>query len=560
MHLHNISFDLTVVFILIFLILLIRFIWRDSEKRAVMSKFLQKAQAVFKSDNTPKDLEATSPKDNQSMPPPMPLDVTRYRYHHGANLGSIFILERWLTGSMFHESAKGGSELSAAESWVKVEGVEKARQRFEKHWMEYVSDADLDWLRDLGRCTTVRLPIGYFTLGPPYCDRTPFEKVSAVYQNAWQAVKYLVGRCNARGIGVLIDLHGLPGGANPNDHSGTDSSKAEFWNSRSNRDLATRCILFIAQQARNMEGVAGIQIVNEAEFDAKGMYDWYETVLLELSKTDTTVPIYISDAWNLSKAISWSQSKNNQRQQPCNPIVVDTHKYWCFSDQDKQKSAQQIISEVPKELSELDNKDGSVVDRGAAQVVVGEYSCVLDEATWSKSHGAAKEQNVRDFGTAESQLFQRRAGGSFFWTYRMDWMPGGEWGFRQMSEQHAIQRSSTSTLAPQDVRSRIDSARSQQPQRKQQTVSAHSHYWDTTAPGHYEHWRFEQGWELGFFDAMGFFGMRSQQNLAGSDKIGMLDLWCLKRFREGGQSGALVWEWEHGFRQGVRDFYECAGV
>ena len=40
----------------------------------------------------------------------------------------------------------------------------------------------------------------------------------------------------------------------------------------------------------------------------------------------------------------------------------------------------------------------------------------------------------------------------------------------------------------------------------------------------------------------------------------MLDLWILKRLKESGQGGKFVWEWEQGFRQGVRDFYQCAGV
>ena len=45
--------------------------------------------------------------------PSTPLDVIRYRYHHGTNLGSIFVLEQWLYPSMFDSGAKGGSELDA---------------------------------------------------------------------------------------------------------------------------------------------------------------------------------------------------------------------------------------------------------------------------------------------------------------------------------------------------------------------------------------------------------------------------------------------------------------
>ena len=560
MHLHA-SFDLTLLFILIFLFLLARFIWYNPERKAAMKKLLDKAKTGFRNDESSGNQHGSTQDGSEAMQQPTPADVIRYRYHHGTNIGSLFALERWLTPSMFHESAKGSSELAAVKSWVSREGIEQARERFEKHWREYVSDGDLDWLAGTAKCTTVRLPIGYFTLGPSYCDRTPFKDVSAVYQNAWESVKHLVTRCHERGIGVLIDVHGLPGGANAQDHSGTDSGKAELWSSRSNRGLATKSLCFIAQQARSMEGVAGIQIINEAEWDAKGMYEWYENVLSEMSRIDSRLPIYVSDGWNLNRAVSWGQSKNSLQATPCNPVVVDTHYYWCFTDQDKNKSPHEITNEVQSKLSEIDGKDGSVSDRGATQAVVGEYSCVLDERSWSKRRGeASKEQLVRNFGNAESQRFQHRAGGSFFWTYRMDWMPGGEWGFRQMTEQHAITPPESLMLSADEFHNRMTQAQTQKTARKHNTVSSHCQYWDTTYPGHYEHWRFEHGWDLGFHDAMGFFGMRTQQGFRGGDKIGMLELWCLKRLRESGQSGGLVWEFEQGLRQGVRDFYECVGI
>ncbi|KAK5725998.1 Glucan 1,3-beta-glucosidase 3 [Elasticomyces elasticus] len=530
-----------------------------------MKKFLNKAKSAFD-----EHLDGAGGRGQQQVPmqegqssiqPPTPKDVTRFRYHHGCNMGSVFILEKWLTGSMFPDGAPGSSELAAAEAWVKKEGVDHARQRFEKHWREYVSDGDLDWLRDHGKCTTIRLPIGYFTLGPPYCEKTPFRKVADVYQNAWHAVQQLVQRCHQRGIGVLIDLHGLPGGANAQEHSGTNSNKAELWSSSRDKDLATRCLLFIAQQARNMEGVAGLQIINEAEHgaDAKGMYEWYDHVISEVQKIDDGLPIYISDAWVLDKAASWSQGHNSIKGR-CNPVVVDTHCYWCFGDDDKRKSPQEITHEASNQLSKLDGKDGSVVDHGAAQAIVGEYSCVLGEESWAKG-GGNKDDLVRQFGNAQSQRYQQRAGGSFFWTYRMDWMPGGEWGFKQMTDSRAIIPPVSLTLSSGDVHQRIQGAQSQQQQSKQNAVGAHAHYWDTNHPGQYEHWRFEQGWDVGFHDAMTFLGMRGQagQN-NGGDKIGMLDLWVLKRLRESGQGGKFMWEFEQGLRQGVKDFYSAAGV
>lgn len=54
--------------------------------------------------------------------------------------------------------------------------------------------------------------------------------------------------------------------------------------------------------------------------------------------------------------------------------------------------------------------------------------------------------------------------------------------------------------------------------------------------------------------------MRANGGLQGGDKIGMLDIWTKKRIIESGQAGKYLWEFEQGFRQGVRDFYELAGV
>lgn len=525
-----------------------------------MKKFFNKAKAALDNNDTHASSHTQIVEGPSTIQPPTLADVTRYRYHHGTNLGSTFVQERWLTGCMHDESFPGSSELTAVEGWVKSEGIDKARERFERHWREYTTDADLDWLRDVAKCNAIRLPIGYFTLGAAYCENTPFQAVGAVYQHSWQAVKDLIQRCGSRGISVLIDLHALPGGANGGDHSGTNSGKAGFWHSRKSKSLATRCLCFIAQQVRDVPTVSGIQIVNESEYDANGMYEWYSDVLKELSTIDCTMPIYVSDGWDLTRCAGWTRQKNTMAHKHANPVVIDTHLYWCFDDADQHKSPQQIAAEVGGKLHENELKDGSVADRGASQAVVGEYSCVLGDASWARGGGDPKDQLVRNFGNAESQRYQQRAGGSYFWTYKMDWMPGGEWGFKQMTEQHAIIPPASLTLEIHDLQQRISQAQSQRDHLRGSSWGSHCQYWDSSHPGEYEHDRFVQGWDVGFSDAMVFFGMRSQHDFSGADKIGMLDMWVLKRLRESGQAGKFVWEYEQGLRQGIRDFYQAAGV
>jgi len=98
-----------------------------------MRKFMHKAKSAlndFSSDGAsdhhfaPSNQHSQQPLPSHDEPadiqPPSPLDVMRYRYQHGTNLGSVFVLERWLTGSMFVEGSGGSAELAGIEGGVKV--------------------------------------------------------------------------------------------------------------------------------------------------------------------------------------------------------------------------------------------------------------------------------------------------------------------------------------------------------------------------------------------------------------------------------------------------------
>lgn len=528
-----------------------------------MRKFLREAKAAFRSDAD----DTTIPHqqlDNTNGPcAPTTLDVLRYRYSHGTNLGSIFVLEQWLTPHLYPENAPGSAELAAASASIAESGLDAARQEFEKHWNEYVSDDDLDWLVSAGT-TSVRLPIGFFTLGPDFCRDTAFEDVAELYVNAWSAVERLVGRCWQHGIGTLLDLHAVPGGANDGEHSGTNSGKAEFWDNKKHKALAKLCLVTIAERARSIQGVLGLQLVNEAEHAAadKGMWEWYDAVASEVSRIDHTLPLYISDAWQLPAALPQVSARNSTRS-ASNPLVIDDHLYWCFSDADKAKTPEQIhSSDVPNALADLSSHAGNVFDRGATGLVVGEYSCVLADEAWSRT--GDKDSHVRAFGHAQTALHRQNTGGSYFWTYRMNWMDGGEWGFKQMTSSGAITAPEHLMLDRQQVSTRLEQAGAQRATTLGDLFAAHVGYWDAQG-GAYEHDRFKAGLDLGWSDAEAFFCMRSTGQIPGSgtggDKIGLMDLWVLKRMRETRQGDSKFgWEFEQGFRQGIGALYEAVGI
>ncbi|CAN9386482.1 unnamed protein product [Alternaria alternata] len=445
---------------------------------------------------------------------PTTLDVLRYRYHHGTNLGSVYVIERWLQGSRFPDGAEGSSELAAVQAWVDRVGVAETKQKFEEHWANIIHDNAIGWLANVAKCTTVRLPIGYYDLpGAVFTQGTPFEPYAEIYTGAWDSIRTLIQR--------------------------------------------VRCCQFIAEDTKAGAEIAGLQLVNEAEWESERMYEWYDECIAAVSAIDPGIPIIISDGWNLGKAVDWSLQKNSIYSHPQCPVVVDTHYYWAFTDQDKAKTPQQIIGEAGTKLEQLDGKEGSVHDRGAVQVIVGEYSCVMTEDSWAKGGGVPKEELVRQFGQAQSRRYQEKAGGSFFWTWKMDWMPGGEWGFKAKTEDGSIVPPQYTKTTADDRLRMTEKARHEKDGRMHEAIQQHVSYWRGVDPnGHYEHEKYEYGWQVGYQDALGFFEGRGTQG----DKIGMFEIWILKRIRESGYRGGFTWLFEQGLRKGAQDCYSAVGV
>ena len=504
-------------------------------------------------------------------------------------------------------------------------GLEATRSKWESHWSRALTDDDLYFLTNTAHVNHIRLPVGYWILGPDFCANTPFAVQPAeVYVNAWTAVKSICSRCLSHGIGVLIDLHAGPGGFGHEPHSGSMDGKAEFWNEDFNKGLATRCIIFIAEQVTQdpqLAGVTGIQICNEAIWDAPGMYEWYNEIIQKVSKIDNTIPLYISDGWDMPRALKFTRAYNTteHKETKC-PAIVDNHRYYCFDSKDTSRSPQELTEQVRHDLWELDDSlTGNVFDlKAAVAVYIGEYSMALNPGTWSKAPSEQHEDLKRTFGHAQSKRWQVKAMGSAFWTLKMDWMPGGDWGLKEQVHARNVQEPKNMCLSEKEIRDRVRAADEKRGQLLGQAMKDHTEFWERTAPaGQFEHWRFADGWGVGWTDARAFFvarvehvvpckgskmvvqgggghevggecceppepnagsgwkpeetGISVEQEVGskgweqiGADRIGALDLWVLKRMREVGvarrEECAFGWEWEQGFRKGVRAFEVVVGI
>ena len=151
------------------------------------------------------------------------------------------------------------SELDIAYGWGSVEG---ARSVLERHWDTWISQSDMDYLAGIG-INTVRLPIGYWNLGPEHIRGTNYDKVSSVYQNSWPRVKRAINMAGKSGLGVLVDLHGAVGSQNGQGHSGVSDGVTGLFQSQSNMDRTADVLTFLMKELASVTNVVGIQMLNE---------------------------------------------------------------------------------------------------------------------------------------------------------------------------------------------------------------------------------------------------------------------------------------------------------
>ncbi|RLV94827.1 putative glycosyl hydrolase [Spathaspora sp. JA1] len=475
--------------------------------------------------------------------PPSIREIYHSRKHFGVNFGSCFLLEKWIYHGLFIESEeKGGGidcELKVVSGLVKKYGVEETRNKFEKHWQEYVNEDDWQWLVD-HNVNSIRLAIGYWNInGGAFTDGFKFEKYKAVYENSWNIIKtQFIEVANKYNISVVLDIHGVPYGANKADHSG-EPGQGKFWENQTAELQMSKAMGFIAEDFRQYENIAGISIVNEADFteNIKQRTKYYSAAINEIRSKDTSVPIVISDCWWTDQWVRWIQEHQDDGRTNLS-VLIDHHSYRCFDDKDTSKEPRQIIDDLPTDiLTNLTNESKGV------DIIIGEYSCVLDTKSWDKIGNRNRDGLVCDYGKRQCEIMQARTCGTYFWTFKFEAGNGGEWDFKTMSNKGALSIPSPIQNPP---------GKDEFEHNLQQAYDGHVNYWHSADPNeNYQHDRFKDGFTTAWADAVEF----SKFN---GSRIGRKNAWKQARLQEHihakGNSG-FIWEWESGFDQGLAGFY-----
>lgn len=369
-------------------------------------------------------LEVTFPDFDSSR-----ANTLRYRKQVGVNVGSWFVLEQWMTQSMF-TCAYGGknSELDFLKGYgTSSKGVSSAKARLEKHWDTFIRKSDLHEMKSLG-INTVRLPIGYWNLGKNWTQNTVFSDYGDAYEDSWKYVRRFIKWADELDIGVLVDVHGAYGSQNGEPISGDSEHGVHFYsgdNMKRTRDM----LLWLTQELASVNNVIGIQLLNEPH-DNNKLWSWYGKTMDEMRKVNKqaeNLPLYFHDAFKPEKGAKFAGKRSDF-------VVQDTHSYFVFTESDRSTTAKKHTSKIQNSYQSSLEKLSKTA-RG--NFVIGEWSCALNPQSLSNSKD--KDKSTAEFCQAQVESYGKAATGYFFWSWKMDNCDSNSgWCFRSASKDKLI--------------------------------------------------------------------------------------------------------------------------
>ena len=116
----------------------------------------------------------------------------------GVNLGGWFVLEPWITPSLFEQWANGGGVVDEY-TYTAALGKQNAQSRLNQHWSSFITEADFREIASHG-LNHVRIPVGYWAFNPNPAD--PYVQGQLPYLD--NAIRW----ARNSGLRVMLDLHG----------------------------------------------------------------------------------------------------------------------------------------------------------------------------------------------------------------------------------------------------------------------------------------------------------------------------------------------------------------
>ena len=323
----------------------------------------------------------------------------------GVNLGGWLIVEKWMTPSLFV-----GATAQDEYSLLSTPG---GKEKIEKHQQTFITEADFTWLQAHG-INAVRIPVGYWILE----GESPF--FAAIKKLDWamdMAKKY--------NLQVIIDLHGLKGSQNGQDHSGR-VGKANWYRNSQYRQETLDTLEAIARRYRDYDTFWGLQIVNEPklgllQLTLRRFYKEAYRLLDPILKPHTR--IIFSDAFT-PRLLSGAMRRHGGR------VVMDVHLYHMATLFSQLLSVDWFMGKTRRRRHLLKRLSKT------QPIIIGEWSGAMRHETMRRIPRDKHDAILREYARLQMDVFSDTAGW-FYWNYRTE--TPGIWNFYSQVEDGSIE-------------------------------------------------------------------------------------------------------------------------
>ncbi len=174
----------------------------------------------------------------------------------GVNLGGLFVMEKWM--APLDSSGTLLDTYSVIQQLDARFGVATEQSLIKTYQQNWITTADLDNIKNAG-FNLIRVPVWW---GQFYAINNPTN--SGWRSDAFTMLDWVVNNAAARGIYVIIDMHGVVGSQSSDQNTGWANQNA-YWGNLSNQGNTSWMWWQIASHYNGNPAIAGYDLINEPD-------------------------------------------------------------------------------------------------------------------------------------------------------------------------------------------------------------------------------------------------------------------------------------------------------
>lgn len=255
----------------------------------------------------------------------------------GVNLGGWFIMEKWMCPL---DSGSLPDTYSVIQELDNRFGIAEEQSLVRDYQQSWITSTDLDNIKNAG-FNLVRVPVWW---GQFY----PIHNVSnaAWRSDAFTELDWLVNAAAARGIYVIIDMHGVVGGQSTSDDTG-QANQNQYWTNGNDQGNTAYMWWQIANHYKGNPTIAGYDLINEPTGAPNTQAVWtaYNNLYNSVRSADPDHIIFMEGAFG-----SWNWSMlPDPSQYGWTNVVYEMHEY------QYNGTAQQVEAGSDNQVSDFNN-------------------------------------------------------------------------------------------------------------------------------------------------------------------------------------------------------------